>query len=113
VPLEDLPRFGVGEADLLGDRPTRAVRRLIGHLVDRTRALFELGERLPEAFSGQPAAVLRLFQRGGLAILDEIEARPQEILRGRIRVPRAKALLLLAAEEVRLRASALDGTGPR
>ncbi len=109
VPLEDLARFGVEEAQLRRDRPSRAVRRMVGYLLDRTRVLFEQGERLPEAFAPRPAAVLRLFLRGGLAILDEIEARPEELLRSRIRVSRRKALLMLATEELRLAASSLAG----
>ncbi len=102
VPHEDMTRFGVSEDDLRRDRPGRAVRRLVGHLVDRTRALLEPGWALPRAFAPRRAAVLRLFTRSGLAILDEIEARQADLLRARIRVPRRRALWLLASEELRL-----------
>lgn len=102
VPREDMTRFGVSEDDLRRDRPGRAVRRLVGHLVDRTRALLETGWALPRAFAQRRAAVLRLFVRSGLAILDEIEAREADLLRARIRVPRRRALWLLASEELRL-----------
>jgi squalene synthase HpnC len=105
VPREDMARFGVREDDLRRDRPGRAVRRLVGHLVDRTRVLLETGSALPGAFAPRHAAVLRLFTRGGLAILDEIEARQADLLRGRIRVPRRRALWLLASEELRLAAA--------
>jgi phytoene/squalene synthetase len=37
--------------------------------------------------------------------LDEIEARQADLLRGRIRVPRRRALWLLASEELRLAAA--------
>lgn len=100
VPLEDLQRFGVHEIDLARDRPTRAVRRMVGHLVDRTRVLLDSGASLPGQLEPGPASVVRLFLRGGFAILDEIERRERDVLRGGIRVPRGRALLLLIAETI-------------
>ena len=100
VPLEDLERFGVGEADLRRSRPTRSVLRLLGYEIDRTRDLLYSGAALSEAFDGRRAAVLRLFARGGLSILDAIEARPAAVLAGGARVPRRRALLLLVTELV-------------
>jgi squalene synthase HpnC len=101
IPLEDLDRFDVREVDLLGTTPTRAVRRLVGFLLERTRALLESGAGLPEAFDRRRAAVLRLFLRGGLAILDEIKAREDDLLRRAIQVPRRRAFLIVAGEALR------------
>jgi squalene synthase HpnC len=98
VPLEDLERFGVRESDLRRSRPTRAVRRLLGYEIDRARALLESGAALPEAFRGGRRAALHLFLGGGRAILDELEARREDVLRERVRVPRTRALLLLVRE---------------
>jgi squalene synthase HpnC len=101
VPLEDLDRFGVREEDLRRHRPNRRVRRLVGFEVDRTRELLHSAALLPEAFGRNAAAVLRLFIAGGHAILDELEAHGDELLRGRLRVPRRRRLLLLAREGLR------------
>lgn len=101
VPREDLDRFGVSEEDLRGDRPSRPVRRLIGFLIDRTRHLLDSGASLPEAFERRSAAVLRLFWRGGRAILSEIERHPDDLLHSAIRVSRTRALLMLGVEGLR------------
>ncbi|MFN2432112.1 MAG: squalene synthase HpnC [Gemmatimonadota bacterium] len=102
VPLEDLRRFGVAEDDLRRERPTRAVRDLLAFQLDRTRALLASAEVLPEAFPAAPRAVLRLFLRGGRAIVDELEARAGDLLRSDVRVPRRRRLLDLAVEALTL-----------
>jgi squalene synthase HpnC len=107
VPLEELQRFGVCEKDLLRDRPSARALGLVRSLVERTRAVLRRGERLPEAFEPRRAAVLRLFAHGCRAILDEVERRPEDLLRGKVRVPPARMALLVALEELRVRAALL------
>jgi squalene synthase HpnC len=111
IPLEDLRRFDVNESDLLRERPTRAVRRLVAFELDRTRALLQEGAALPARFERSRRAVLRLFIRGGRAILDEIETREQDLLRARIRVPRRRALLSLLLESAAWIRHGAPGTG--
>ncbi len=83
LPREDRHHFGYAEADLRALRFTSAFAALIRFEVERTRALFVEGRalvpRVPRAF----AVDIDLFSRGGLAILDRIEARGFDVLSGR------------------------------
>jgi squalene synthase HpnC len=101
LPLEDLERFGVAELDLITGRPAPRVRELLRFEIDRARTMLERGRRLPEAFTGRRRAVLRLFVRGGTGILDRLESRLDDVLRERVRVPRASLAMWLAAEGAR------------
>jgi squalene synthase HpnC len=107
LPLEDLERFGVVEADLRTGRVTPGVRDLLRFEIARARALLERGRGLPDAFAGRRRAVLRLCLRGGRGILDRLESRLDDVLQGRVRVPRATIAAWIAAEGVR--AWAADG----
>ena len=83
LPREDRHHFGYAEADLRALRFTSAFAALMRFEVERTRALFGEGRalvpRVPRAF----AVDIELFSRGGLAILDRIEARGFDVLSGR------------------------------
>ncbi len=83
LPREDRHHFGYAEFDLRALRFTSAFAALMRFEVERTRALFVEGRalvpRVPRAF----AVDIDLFSRGGLAILDRIEARGFDVLSGR------------------------------
>lgn len=111
LPLDELERFGVREADLLRERPSGAVRRLVGFQVDRTRELLERAAGLPGVFAGGPRAVVRLFLEGGRAALDAVEAHEADVLRARIRVGRRRAWLGLARAAGDLARARWEGSG--
>lgn len=95
LPREDRDRFGVREEDLRARRFTPEFASLLRFQVDRTRELFEAGRplvgRIPPAF----AVDVDLFSRGGLAILDRIEARGYDVLTARPSLGKAAKARLL------------------
>ncbi len=96
LPREDRDRFGVAEADLRARRFTPEFADLLRFEVERTRAMFAAGRplvgRVPPAF----AVDVDLFSRGGLAILDLIEARGYDVLTARPSLGKAAKARLLA-----------------
>jgi squalene synthase HpnC len=83
LPREDRDRFGYPETDLRALRFTPAFAALLKFEVERTRRMFEAGQALVPRISGPLAVDIDLFSRGGLAILDRIEARGFDVLSAR------------------------------
>jgi squalene synthase HpnC len=102
LPGEDRRRFGYSESDLRALRFTPAFASLLRFEVDRTRALFERGlpliARLPRAL----AVDIELFSRGGLAILDRIEACGYDVLSKRPALGKGTKLALIARAAARM-----------
>jgi hydroxysqualene synthase len=74
LPQDDLDRFA-GSRDALAARRTNdAFRELMRFEVARARALFERGLPLADMVTGRLRREVRLFARGGMAILDRIDA---------------------------------------
>ena len=80
LPREDRQRFDYSEADLRALRFTKAFADLMEFEVERTRGLFEKGRALVPRIPGALAVDVDLFTRGGLAILDRIEALNYDVL---------------------------------
>lgn len=74
LPEEDQLRFGYSAADLKAHAFTPAFRELMQFEVDRARALFHQGWPLIERMPPEVRTDIELFARGGLAILEKIEA---------------------------------------
>jgi squalene synthase HpnC len=83
IPREDRDRFGYAESDLRAMRFTPAFVELMRFEVERTRALFAEGQALVPRLAGPLAVDIDLFTRGGLAILDRIEAQGYNVLDSR------------------------------
>jgi phytoene/squalene synthetase len=83
LPREDRLRFGYGDDDLRALRFTRDFAALMKFEVERTRQLFQKGRALVPRIPGELAVDIDLFSRGGLAILDRIEARGFDVLSSR------------------------------
>jgi squalene synthase HpnC len=96
LPVEDRRTFGYPDDDLRALRFTPAFAELLRFEVGRARELLEAGRplvgRLPRAISVD----VDLFSRGGLAILDRIEARVFDVLTRRPEVGKLAKLGLLA-----------------
>jgi squalene synthase HpnC len=90
IPLEDMERFGYGEADLLEGRVDGRFRDLMAFQVERTRELFRQGLELIPKVRGRARLDLRLFSLGGLAVLDAIEAIDYDVLHRRAKLSRAR-----------------------
>ncbi len=74
IPLDALAKHGLSEADIVARRFDACYVALMKDLIARTRELFAAG--LPLAHCVAPAlrVDLEMFSRGGLAVLDAIEA---------------------------------------
>jgi squalene synthase HpnC len=98
MPLEVLERHGCGVEDLAAQRFTPAFREAMRECVEKARELFLEGLPLVGMVNRRLALDLDLFSRGGLRVLEKIEARGYDVLSGRPAISKAERLgLLLAA----------------
>jgi squalene synthase HpnC len=95
LPLEDLCRFSVSEDDLRRHRNTPAFREMMSFEVARAREWFGRGEPLIGKVSRELALDIELFTRGGLEILNAIEAQGYAVLGQRPSISRTRKLALL------------------
>ncbi len=95
LPREDRERFGYADADLRARRFTPAFADLLAFQCGRARELLQRGRALVPRMPRDLAVDLDLFSRGGLAILDRIEAQGHDVWRSRPRLSKASKLGLL------------------
>lgn len=100
LPLEDLRRFGVSEAQIAEGGFNGQFRELMRFEVARARQWFERGLPLVKMVNRSLALDLELFSRGGLAILQAIEKQDYNVL------ARRPSLSNLRKAELALRALA-------
>ncbi len=74
LPLDDMARFGVSEAQIAQGISDDAWRALMKFQVDRARALMLQGAPLGTILSGRIGLEMRMIIAGGLRILDKLEA---------------------------------------
>ncbi|HUE30122.1 MAG TPA: squalene synthase HpnC [Verrucomicrobiae bacterium] len=79
LPQEDLDRFPESRAALAARAANDDFRRLLAFEVARTRDLFARGLALAGMVRGRLAREVRLFARGGLAILGRIAAADYDV----------------------------------
>ena len=96
LPLEDLKRFGVSEADISANRNTAQFREMMRFEVERARGWFERGLPLAGKVSRELAIDIELFSRGGQEILNAIERRDYAVLGRRPSISNFRKLALLA-----------------
>ncbi len=101
VPQEDLDRFEVNEEDLAMPSANAAVVELIRFEVERARDWFRQGLPLTKMVRGRARFDIDLFSRGGMAILDAIEAQGYDVLRKRPKVGKFKKARLLSGALLR------------
>jgi phytoene synthase len=83
LPLDDMARFGVSEAQIAEGRSDEAWRALIKFQVDRTRALMLQGAPLGTILCGRIGLEMRMIIAGGLRILDKLEAADYDMFNRR------------------------------
>ena len=83
LPLDEMAHFGVTEAHIGKAQADAAWRELITFQMDRSRSMMESGAPLGRALSGRFGLEIRLTIRGGLAILDKLEAANCDMFRHR------------------------------
>lgn len=98
LPLGLLRKHGYTEAQMLARQDHPALRAAIREAVEYARGFFLRGQPLVTTLNRRLALDIDLFVRGGMAILDEVEALDFAVLQQRPRItgPRRAALLLRA-----------------
>jgi squalene synthase HpnC len=109
LPRQDRQRFGYSEAELRALQFTDAFADLMGLEVERTRGLFEKGRALVPRIPGALAIDVDLFTRGGLAILDRIEALNYDVLTTRPSLGKWTKVWLLGRAVLGLAGARLGG----
>jgi squalene synthase HpnC len=74
IPLDHLKTHGLSPADLEARRFDERYSRMMKELVEYTRTLFARGRALVGRVAGPLRVDIDMFSRGGLAVLDAIEA---------------------------------------
>ncbi len=83
LPLDDLARHGVSEADIASASNSAAWQTLMAFQCKRARELLFSGKPLTTALPGRFGAELRLIVAGGAKILDKIDAVNGDVFRHR------------------------------
>ncbi|AMO95777.1 squalene synthase HpnC [Collimonas fungivorans] len=94
LPLEDLQRFGVSQAQLAGGAVDHAWRRLMQFEVQRARSMMTGSQALALRLPGRVGWELRLVVQGGLRILELLEAADYDMFRQRPKLGKTDWLLL-------------------
>src|SRR5882724_9826082 len=95
IPLDAAAAQGLSESDIVERRFDERYVRLMKDLIARTRALFAEGQPLAKVVDGRLSVDLEMFTRGGLAVLDAIEAMGYDTLHHRPAVSKLKQAALL------------------
>ncbi len=95
IPLDIAASHGVSESDIVERRFDDRYVSLMKDLIARTRVLFAQGAPLAKMVSGRLSIDLEMFSRGGVAVLDAIEAMGYDTLHHRPAISKAKQVRLL------------------
>jgi len=98
LPMEDLERFGVTDADLARSEPNARLRDLLAFQADRATTYYDRARPLVKCVEpvGRPVllAIVGLYR----AILDEIRKRDYNVLASRVALPRwRKTAIMIGA----------------
>jgi squalene synthase HpnC len=96
IPLDALAEHGLTEADIAARKFDARYVALMKSLIARTRALFSAGLPLAQTVEAFLRVDLEMFSRGGLAILDAIEASGYNTLAHRPALTKSTQMRLLA-----------------
>jgi squalene synthase HpnC len=113
IPRDCLSAHGLGEQDILTGRFDDRYRALMKDLVERTRRTFDQGLPLIPLVSPALRVDVELFNRGGRAVLDAIEAIGYNTLDFRPVVRRSTQMRLLGRALVRRWLGAGAGSAER
>jgi len=97
IPLAVLERHGCAVEDVLARRATPAFREAMREAVEKARGLFLEGLPLSGMLNRRLAVDIDLFSRGGMRVLEKIEARGYDVLAARPSISRGERARLLVA----------------
>ena len=95
IPLETLAAHGLTEEDIVGRRFDGRYAALMTELIASTREMFAQGMPLASSVDSALRVDIEMFSRGGLAVLDSIEAIGYNTLQQRPSISKSKQLQLL------------------
>jgi squalene synthase HpnC len=95
IPLDAAAAHGLSESDIVERRFDDRYVRLMQDLIKRTRELFAEGQPLAKMVESRLSVDLEMFSRGGLAVLDAIEATGYDSLHHRPAINKLKQAGLL------------------
>jgi phytoene synthase len=95
IPLDIAAAHGLSESDIVERRFDHRYVNLMKDLIARTRQLFAQGAPLARMVSGRLSVDLEMFSRGGVAVLDSIEAMGYDTLHKRPAISKSKQVRLL------------------
>jgi phytoene synthase len=95
IPLDRAAAHGISEQEIVGRTFDARYVSLMKELIEYTRRLFETGMPLSKRVEGKLSVDLEMFSRGGLAVLDAIEAMGYDTLHQRPEVSKVKQVGLL------------------
>ncbi|HEV2103421.1 MAG TPA: squalene synthase HpnC [Candidatus Acidoferrum sp.] len=95
IPLDRAAAHGLSEQEIAGRKFDVRYVSLMKELIEYTRRLFEKGMPLSKRVEGKLSVDLEMFSRGGLAVLDAIEAMGYDTLHRRPEVSKVKQAGLL------------------
>ena len=95
IPLDAAAAQGLSESDIVERRFDERYVRLMKDLIARSRVLFAEGMPLAKMAEGRLSVDLEMFSRGGIAVLDAIEATGYDTLHHRPSVSKVKQAGLL------------------
>ena len=95
IPLDRVAAHGLSEQEIVGRKFDARYVSLMKELIEYTRGLFQKGMPLSKRVEGKLSVDLEMFSRGGLAVLDAIEAIGYDTLHRRPEVSKVKQVGLL------------------
>ena len=95
IPLDAAAAQGLTESDIVERRFDDRYIRLMQDLISRTRALFAEGWPLAKMVDSRLSVDLEMFSRGGIAVLEAIEAMGYDTLHKRPAISKLKRARLL------------------
>jgi squalene synthase HpnC len=102
IPLDIMERHGYTFAQLQQHQFTPAFRETMREIVAKARELFLEGLPLAGMVDGRLALDIDLFSRGGMRVLEKIEAQDYNVLRARPAVSKMERVRLLLGALARL-----------
>jgi squalene synthase HpnC/squalene synthase HpnD len=103
IPLDAIAAHGLAEDDIVNRRLDARYVSLMKDLIARTRDLFAQGMPLAASVDSALRVDIEMFSRGGIAVLDSIEAMGYNTLQQRPSVSKWKQIRLLTSALVRQR----------
>jgi squalene synthase HpnC len=95
IPLDRAAARGLTDKEIVGKNFDERYVELMKDLIAQTRELFDKGMPLAKMVDGKLSVDLEMFSRGGIAVLDAIEAMGYDTLNARPAISKGKQIRLL------------------